>query len=215
VRRALEDPEVAVVGCVGAVGVSSIAWWDGSETVGRYSHRYQELGGGELRPFASESGGEVDSVDGFLLALSPWAVQSVRFDEALGPHWGYDYDYCHQVRAAGRKVVVAELEAAHHHKLAVADDIEAWIAAHMRAAEKWDDAPGEELEWRRRARRAEAEAVVARLERAAMALQADAQTGEHARRLEEITASESWRATAPLRRASGWLREYRKRAANC
>ena len=28
-RRALADPEVGVVGCVGAVGVRSIAWWEG------------------------------------------------------------------------------------------------------------------------------------------------------------------------------------------
>ena len=29
VRAALSDPDVGVVGCVGAVGVRSIAWWEG------------------------------------------------------------------------------------------------------------------------------------------------------------------------------------------
>src|SRR5215208_226631 len=29
VREALSDPAVAVVGCAGAVGVRSIAWWEG------------------------------------------------------------------------------------------------------------------------------------------------------------------------------------------
>src|SRR4051812_12179230 len=32
VRKALADPDVGLAGCVGAVGVRSIAWWDGSVT---------------------------------------------------------------------------------------------------------------------------------------------------------------------------------------
>ena len=47
-RDALSDPEVGVVGCVGAVGVRSIAWWEGSVTWASFTHRYRELGGGEL-----------------------------------------------------------------------------------------------------------------------------------------------------------------------
>ena len=31
-REALSDPDVGVVGCVGAIGVRSIAWWEGSVT---------------------------------------------------------------------------------------------------------------------------------------------------------------------------------------
>src|ERR1700709_1011009 len=30
VRAALADPEVGLVGCVGAIGVRSIAWWEGA-----------------------------------------------------------------------------------------------------------------------------------------------------------------------------------------
>src|SRR5436190_21954690 len=30
VRQSLADPDVGVVGCVGAIGVRSIAWWEGS-----------------------------------------------------------------------------------------------------------------------------------------------------------------------------------------
>ena len=33
-RAALADPEVAVVGCVGAVGVRNLAWWEGAGDVG-------------------------------------------------------------------------------------------------------------------------------------------------------------------------------------
>ena len=46
---------------------------------------------------------EVDTLDGQLLVLSPWAVRNVRFDESLLLGHGYDLDFCLQVRAAGRK----------------------------------------------------------------------------------------------------------------
>src|SRR6188472_486604 len=51
-RRALADPDVGVVGCVGAIGVRSIAWWEGSVTWASFVHRYRERGGGDLPAFA-------------------------------------------------------------------------------------------------------------------------------------------------------------------
>jgi len=171
-RSALADPEVGVVGCVGAIGVRSIAWWEGSVTWGSFIHRYQELGGGDLPAFAWDNDnlaptartGEVDTVDGFVLGLSPWTVRNVRFDESLGRLHGYDFDYCLQVRAAGRKVVTADFKAIHHHSLDLVSDPETWVEAHIRVAEKWDGRmPGVGMaagEWRQRARRAEAQAAV-------------------------------------------------------
>jgi hypothetical protein len=90
-REALSDPEVGVVGCVGAIGVRNIAWWEGAVTWGSFIHRYQELGGGDLPAFAWDNAnlpptsrlGVVDTVDGFVLGLSPWTVRNVRFDESL------------------------------------------------------------------------------------------------------------------------------------
>ena len=52
-----------------------------------------------------------------MLALSPWVVRNVRFDESLGQLHGYDFDFCLQVREAGKKVVTADFQAIHHHKL--------------------------------------------------------------------------------------------------
>lgn len=227
-REALRDPDVAIVGCVGATGVRSIAWWESEATRGTFVHRYPELGGGEFLAFSSQNGAstrqgfpsEVDSVDGFFMALSPWAVRNLRFDESLGPHWGYDLDFCFQARAAGREVVVADLRVAHQRSLVLVPDTEPWVAAHTRAAEKWEgrllapdaDAEGE-VDWRSRARRAEAEAVVARLYGASLLLQADARSLEHARRLEQITQTRSWRLTMPLRRLNAWRRSERRRGA--
>jgi hypothetical protein len=204
VRRALSDPEVGVVGCVGAIGVRSIAWWEGSVTWASFVHKYEELGGGELPAFAWNGDlppyartGEVETVDGFVLALSPWVVRNIRFDESLGQLHGYDFDFCLQVRAAGRKVVTEDLKAIHHHSLELVSEPETWIQAHMKVAEKWEGRmPNVGVvagDWKERARRAEAEAAVARAQVVALDLQSDA-------RIRQLEQSLSWRLTEPLRR---------------
>jgi Glycosyltransferase like family len=213
VRRALADPDVGVVGCIGASGVRSIAWWEGSVSWASFIHRYAELGGGDLPGFAWDTGdrpafartGEVDVVDGFLLVLSPWVVRNIRFDESLGTLHGYDVDLCLQVRAAGRKVITAELRAIHNHSLELVSDAEGWVEAHMRLAEKWDgrlagDHAGSD--WKQRARRAEAEAEAARAAAVSCRLRYDARE----RVLTEMRESIGWRLTEPLRRLNHWRR---------
>jgi hypothetical protein len=211
-RRVLRDPDVAVVGCVGAVGASSIAWWEGSVTwhaFARCCAEYDEAqvpdlswNGQRLPP--SVPMGEVDTLYGFLLALSPWAVRNLRFDESLDLVHGYDFDFCLQARAAGRKVVAESLGVTHHHPIELITDGEAWIEAHMRVSEKWTgrmphlDEP--EGDWKRRARRAEAEAGAARLAGASKLLQAYASAEVHEARFKEVTETTSWRITGPLRR---------------
>jgi glycosyl transferase family 2 len=222
IRRALADPAVGLVGCVGAVGVRSIAWWEGSVSLASFTHRFDEHGGGELPAFSwtwDEAPpyarvGEVDTIDGFLMAFSPWTVANLRFDESLGQQLhGYDFDFCLQVREAGRKVVTADVRAVHHHSLELVNEPESWIEAHMRIATKWGErmpgvgwAPGS---WKERARRAEAERDAAKLEDHSHALESAARLLELERALEETTKSISWRITAPLR----WLDRSRARAA--
>ena len=46
--RRSRDPDVAIVGCAGAVGVRSIAWWQGAVTWAGLTHRYPEYGGGDF-----------------------------------------------------------------------------------------------------------------------------------------------------------------------
>jgi GT2 family glycosyltransferase len=220
-RRALADPAVAVVGCVGATGVRDIAWWDGAVTGSSAPYHYSELGGGELRwsPRGNEPvrpAGQVDTVYGVMLALSPWAVATLRFDESIGMLHGYDFDICRQARAAGRTVITADLGLAHHHSLDLVRDIEIWVAAHMRAAEKWDTtAPAGSAQdtWKRRARRAEADAAAARLLAASRLLQVDATARYHGSQLAELEDSRSWRITEPLRRARLRARTARQRLA--
>lgn len=225
-RAALSDPDAGVVGCVGAIGVRSIAWWEGSVTWGSFVHRYPELGGGdipafswngsELPPYART--GEVDTVDGFVLGLSPWTVRNIRFDESLGALHGYDFDLCLQVRQAGRKVLTADFKAVHHHSLDLINDHEAWIAAHMLVAEKWDGRmPNVGFvggDWKQRARRAEAEAAAAVGQAVSNRLKGDARALQLQRELEVMQTSLSWRMTAPLRKLNYWRNRLRGRRAH-
>jgi hypothetical protein len=211
VREALSDPQVGLVGCVGAVGVRSIAWWEASVTCASFINRYDEHGGGDLPSFswawndapAYARVGEVETLDGFVLALSPWVVDNVRFDESLGQFHGYDLDFCLQVREAGLRVMTADFRAIHYRQLEMVPDPDQWIDAHVKVADKWDGrfgigaGPGS---WKERARRAEAAADAARLKDHMNALELDARVRELERMLAMTTDSISWRITAPFRR---------------
>jgi hypothetical protein len=229
-RKTLSDPDVGVAGSVGALDARSMAWWEGSVTWASFSHRYYEYGGGELPAFAMDTDripsqpyarqGEVETLDGVLLALSPWAVRALRFDESLGRFHGYDLDLCLQVRAAGRKVMTADLKIVHHHSLTLLDDPESWIQANMAICAKWESRfpqiGGEfgstAANWKARARRAEAEAAVARTLRVSAELRSAARQRELERKLAAMRSSVSWRLTEPLRRAAAWLRARRSGA---
>jgi Glycosyltransferase like family len=220
VRQVLSDPEMGVAGCVGATGVRSIAWWEGSVRSGPVRHHYSEQGGGEIPAFSwtrrDPAPGEVDAVDGFLLVLSPWAVRNVRFDEGLVLGTGFDLDFCLQVRAAGRKVVVADLGVVYHRSLEVvpSEGLEVWVEAHMHWARKWDGRiPGAEAEdanWKQRARRAEAEREAARAIAHTNSLSHDARVDELEHAWEELSGTLSWRITESLRRVNQWRTERRR-----
>ena len=81
-RAALAEPDVGLVGCAGAIGVRSIAWWEGSVTWSAFTHRYFEHGGGEIDSLtwleeetpSYAALGEVESLDGYralFLAAGP------------------------------------------------------------------------------------------------------------------------------------------------
>lgn len=213
-RRVFADPQVAVVGCIGAIGAgNSIAWWDGSALYGSLTYRQRNpdrevsFGPGLVAPTG------VDTVYGVLLALSPWAVENLRCDESIGLLNGYDADLCRQARAAGRKVLAADLGVAHHHSFDLVSEIETWVAAHMRAADAWEaDALAEDdIEWKSRARRAEADAAAARLRAASKLLALDASVERDRRELDELRTTRSWRITEPLRRGNAIVRDARER----
>ncbi len=207
IRRGFSDPEVGLIGAAGALGVRSIAWWEGAVTWASFAHRYTEHGGGQLTalswnpetiPSWAETG-EVDSIDGFIMVLSPKVVRSLRFDESLGKLHGYDLDFCLQVREAGYKVVAEDIKAVHHHSLELVSNVDTWIEAHVAVTEKWEERmPGVGAgpdDWKRRARRAEAEASAARTQAYSAQLYYRTLSDE----MDAMRKSRSWRITAPLR----------------
>jgi hypothetical protein len=217
VREALADPDVAVAGAIGASGVRTIAWWEGEISAGPVVQAYHEFGGGELPAYSwrerAPAGAEVDAVSGMLMVLSPWAVRNVRFDEKLALGHGFDVDYCMQVRAAGRKVVTADLALTYTQSLELLEDLPSWSAAHRTVAEKWEDEQPSEAEWKARARRAEAERELWRAIAYGSELILDARVAAAERELKRTEESLSWRLTEPLRRVNHWRRERRAAGA--
>ncbi len=207
VRDAVAGGDVGLAGSIGATGGAGMGWWQGELAPSSSRYRYGELGGGEhgaaalgtRRPPGDAVRQDVDTLYGVVLVLSPWAVRTLRFDEGLDPRLGLDADLCRQVRAAGRRVVAADLRLVHHHALELIGAPEGWIQAHVRLAEKWEAAE-QEPDWQARARRAEADAAAARLLVASRRLQADAIGVAEQERLRVLAHSGSWRLTAPLRR---------------
>ncbi len=111
-RMAFSDPDVAVLGAIGARGVTSLGWWEG-RGIGAVHHGTEA----SIRPgvYFTPREGEVDSVDGLMLVLSGWAVRNLRCDEEIyEAFYGYDNELCFQARKAGKKVVVLETEVRHH-----------------------------------------------------------------------------------------------------
>jgi GT2 family glycosyltransferase len=115
VRARLKDEDIAVLGVVGARGVRSLKWWEGTGR-GRVFETRGELDFGGRDE-------DVDSVDGLMLVLSPWAVRNLRFDEAsYDAFHGYDVDICFAARAAGKRVVVEDIRLFHHTKRGYGDE---------------------------------------------------------------------------------------------
>lgn len=109
IRRRLADERVALVGAIGAREVRSLAWWEG-RGVGRVweSRGLIDFGGAPSC---------VETLDGLLLVLSPWAVRTLRCRPELYPGFhGYDAELCFAARAQGREVWVEDLPLMHHTK---------------------------------------------------------------------------------------------------
>ena len=99
--------------------------------------------------------------------------------------------------------------AIYHRPLELVDDKDLFIESHIQTAEKWEGRmPGfgrDADDWRRRARRAEAEREAARTIAYSTASEADARAQPLERELEALEATASWRLTRPLREINARL----------
>ena len=120
-------------------------------------------------------------------------MRNIRFDETLLLGHGFDLDFSLQLRQAGRRLVVEDLEVVHHRPIELVGDLAVWVEAHIKVAEKWDqalhDAPADEETWKRRARRAEAQREAARAIAMSESLKLDARVLELERQFEALTST--------------------------
>ena len=148
VRWGLSDWRVAIVGTIGAVGVQGIDWWVHDRGIGstilapidpKALYETELLEGNEVSGMGAS--GEVDMVDGYLLAFGRWGIRELRFDErGLGPGFhGYDADICFQARDRGRRVLAVEMDVAHHRNSVSPSHYRAdWLRAQVAFRAKWE-----------------------------------------------------------------------------
>lgn len=134
-RHAFKVPDVAIVGCIGARGVRSLSWWEGSP---RFGHAVDGLHGVYEWGFGEGDPCDVDSVDGMLLILSPWAIHNLELAGLgyCGLH-GYAEELCFQARARGKRVVVSRFGLMHHSKGGIAGDQAAWLRSDANFRRRW------------------------------------------------------------------------------
>lgn len=129
-QEILVKPDVAIVGVAGGRGVSGLDWWN-CETVG---HQQTDT---RILEFGPRSG-DVESLEGSILAFSPWSINTLRFDPAYEGFHGYD-EISMQALRHGKRVVVADVDTWHHTELGFRSESSAhlWHMANSRFQEKW------------------------------------------------------------------------------
>jgi hypothetical protein len=123
------DEDVALVGVAG--GGPWLRWWD-HDPIG---HQMTDSG---LIDFGRRTG-DVEMLEGSIMVFSPWAVENLRIDERYTDfRSGWD-DVCLTARAAGKRVVVADVDTHHHSTVGFkSPEIEARFVESERVfAEKW------------------------------------------------------------------------------
>ena len=221
---ALGDPDVGVAGCIGALGVRSIAWWEGSVTWASFIHRYGELGGGDLPGFAWH-GGDAPAVRAHRRgrrrrrlparalavgraqpALRRVARAAARLRRRLLPAGARGRPQGGDRRLPRRPQPLARagqrprgLDRGPHARRARSGT--GGCPASAPAGGDWRGA---------RAPRARPRPRPRARPRSREQLQYDAREREYRRELDEMTTSIGWRLTEPLRRANHWRRRARR-----
>jgi hypothetical protein len=133
IRWHLRDPEVGVIGSVGARDVQGIGWWRGTL-----------LGFAQIPiitrdPWRNSSGPRTAHVvDGYLMVVSAAAAARVRFDERGKENFhGYDVDFCFRARARGFRIVVDDIDTKHWSRGGVPNDPR-WSRAAAAWRRTWD-----------------------------------------------------------------------------
>lgn len=104
---ALTEPGVELVGVAGGGG-SSLYWWEHNPV----GHQLTDV---MFIDFGARTG-DVTLIEGSCMVLSPWVIEHVRFDSRFTGFHGYD-EIGMQVKAMGKRVVVADVDTHHHNPM--------------------------------------------------------------------------------------------------
>lgn len=146
----LRGSEVALVGVEGGDGTRGTEWWQcnpiGHQGTDRFYIDFSgQTPGAETGPPDHERtrprarSGDVEVLEGSLLAFSPWAIEHLRFDEGCPAHFhGYD-EVCFQALDKGKRCVVVDVSTHHHTTGAYKgqQSIDDWKAANEWSRRKW------------------------------------------------------------------------------
>lgn len=120
-----------IVGVIGGSDISSQAWWD-FPSVG---HQRTDS---HMIDFGTRTG-DVDCVDGSVMAFSPWAVTHLRFDESFHDFHAYACDICQLCKQHKRRITVVNADTHHHTTVGwkSKDVHESWIKSEAHFKKKW------------------------------------------------------------------------------
>ena len=130
--EAVCDSTVALAGVAGGRSHrAGLAWWN-ADPIG---HVRWDAGMIDFGPHL----GEVELLDGCILAFSRWAIENLRFSPREGFH-GYDCDISSKARAAGKRVVVVDMDVHHHTTLGFKRQSSYldWVDADREFRERWN-----------------------------------------------------------------------------
>lgn len=130
--QALRQPDVELVGVAGGYGVSGLAWWN-ANTVGMQVINTQVLDFGPRT-------GDVQSLEGSIMAFGREAIENLRFDEDFDGFHGYDHIGV-VACSMGMRVFVADVETYHHTTLGFdsVESAQAWARADERFRRDYGD----------------------------------------------------------------------------
>jgi Glycosyltransferase like family len=113
-RALFAEHEVAIAGVIGSRNTTSAAW-GGKPWIGYVIDYFTDDGSRRTLEGTPGAGTHnVDLVDGVFLALSPWALRHLRFDQGRYPPFhGYDADICAQARRANQRVMTIDVTLVH------------------------------------------------------------------------------------------------------
>jgi hypothetical protein len=106
-RNTLADPDVGLVGVAGGGG-NSLYWWE-HDPIGHQLTDKTNIDFGQRT-------GDVTLIEGSIMVLSPWLIRTLRFDPIFTGFHGYD-EIGTQVKLAGKRVVVADVDTHHHNMM--------------------------------------------------------------------------------------------------